>query len=333
MHTIPGRGRRARAAVPSLAAAILFGASALGASFGAPASARADSITLTWTATGDDGSAGRATAYELRFSEQPVSGVDTTSWWNSASTAGVLPPPATSGTRESYVMSGLATGSTYHFVLRVADEAGNWSGFSNVRARQAGTTGGTLATPESFTASAVSGGVDLTWTEPASGSGSGYHLYRRTSAGPDTLLTSLPVGVVAWCDSTAAGGSSYEYRLATYQGSGEGVPAVASIAVPSDRLANATTGIHGYPNPARGRVTLRFAGGTKEGAPGRVRLVIYDLTGHMVCQLVDRVLPAGEQAIEWPCRSDAGNAVAPGLYNAILDAPQGRTVTRIAVVP
>jgi len=333
MHTIPGRGRRAHAAVPSLAAAILFGASALGASFGAPASARADSITLTWTATGDDGSAGRATAYELRFSEQPVSGVDTTSWWNSASTAGVLPPPATSGTRESYVMSGLATGSTYHFVLRVADEAGNWSGFSNVRARQAGTTGGTLATPESFTASAVSGGVDLTWTEPASGSGSGYHLYRRTSAGPDTLLTSLPVGVVAWCDSTAAGGSSYEYRLATYQGSGEGVPAVASIAVPSDRLANATTGIHGYPNPARGRVTLRFAGGTKEGAPGRVRLVIYDLTGHMVCQLVDRVLPAGEQAIEWPCRSDAGNAVAPGLYNAILDAPQGRTVTRIAVVP
>jgi hypothetical protein len=330
-HPLSNRDRRARAAVVAYAAAALTGAAAL-AVLG-PAPARADSITLNWTATGDDGAAGRATTYELRFSEQPVSGTDTTTWWNNASTAGALPPPLTSGSRESYVMSGLATGSAYYFVLRVADEAGNWSGFSNVRARQAGTSGGTLATPESFTASMVSGGVDLSWTEPSSGSGSGYHLYRRTGAGPDTLLTSLPVGVVGWCDSTAAGGSSYEYRLATYQGSGEGVPAVASIAVPSDRLANVTTGIHGYPNPARGRVTLRFEGGTKEGAPGRVRLVIYDLTGHMVCQLVDRVLPAGEQAIEWPCRSDAGNAVAPGLYNAILDAPQGRTVTRIAVVP
>lgn len=328
----PIRGRRARAVVPAVAFAALLGAGAMALAL-APASARADSITLTWTATGDDGTTGRATSYELRFSEQPPSGTDTTSWWSNASTAGVLPPPATAGSRESYVMSGLATGSTYYFVLRVADEAGNRSGYSNVRARQAGTTGGTLATPESFTATAVSGGVDLTWAEPTSGSGSGYHLYRRSGIGPDSLLASLAVGAVAWRDSSAAGGASYEYRLATFQGSGEGLPAVASISVPADRLANVTTGIHGYPNPAHGRVTLRFAGGTKDGAPGRVRLVIYDLTGRMVSQLVDRVLPAGEQAIEWPCRSDSGNLVAPGLYNAILDGPQGRTVTRIAVVP
>lgn len=328
----PSRGRRARATVPALALAALIGAGAAASAF-APEAARADSITLSWTATGDDGALGRATSYELRFSEQAVSGTDTTTWWNNASTAGILPPPATAGSRESYVMSGLATGSTYYFVLRVADEAGNWSGFSNVRARQVGTTGGTLATPESFSATAVSGAVDLTWAEPVSGSGSGYHLYRRSGAGPDSLLASLPVGDVAWRDSSAAGGSSYEYRLATYQGAGEGIPAVASISVPTDRLANITTGIHGYPNPAHGRVTLRFAGGTRDGAPGRVRLIIYDLTGRMVCQLVDRVLPAGEQAIEWPCRSDSGNPVAPGLYNAILDGPQGRTVTRIAVVP
>jgi hypothetical protein len=324
----PAQSRRSRAAARTLlCAAVLAGAAALG-----PEPARADSITLTWTATGDDGSVGRATTYELRFSEQPVAG-DTTGWWNGASTAGVLPPPSTAGARESYVMSGLATGSTYYFVLRVADEAGNWSGFSNVRPRQAGTSGGTLATPESFTATTVSGGVELSWTEPVSGSGSGYHLYRRTGAGPDTLLTSLSVGAVAWRDSSAAGGLSYEYRLATFQGASEGAPAVAAISVPSDRLANVTPGIHGYPNPARGKVTLRFAGGTADGAPGRVRLVIFDLTGHLVCVLADRVLPAGEQAIEWPCRSDSGNPVAPGLYNAILDGPQGRTVTRIAVVP
>ena len=331
-RTIPPLGRRPRAAARALlSAAALAGAVASGILV-TPAPARADSITLTWTATGDDGAVGRATTYELRFSEQPVTG-DTTAWWSAASTAGVLPPPATAGARESYVMSGLATGSVYYFVLRVADEVGNWSGYSNVRARQAGTSGGALATPGSFTAATVSGAVDLSWEEPVSGSGSGYHLYRRTGAGPDTLLSSLAVGTVAWRDSTAAGGVSYEYRLATFQGATEGVPAVASISVPTDRLVNVTSGIHGYPNPARGKVTLRFASGTADGAPGRTRLVIFDLTGHQVSVLLDRVLPAGEQAIEWLCRSDAGNPVAPGLYNAILDGPQGRTVTRIAVVP
>lgn len=300
----------------------------------APAPSRADTISLTWTAPGDDGTAGRGSAYELRFSEQPLSGTDTTSWWNGASTAGILPPPAAAGTRESYVLSGLATGSTYYFVLRTADEAGNWSAYSNVRVRQVGTAGGALATPESFTATVVAGGVDLSWSEPVSGSGSGYHLYRRAGAsGMDSLLATITVGYTTWRDASAAGGVSYEYRLATFQGSGEGMPAVAAVSIPTDRLTRASRGIRPYPNPARGKVTLRFPGGTEQGEPARVRLVIYDLTGHKVCELVDRVLPAGEQAIEWSLCSDHGNRVAPGLYNAILDGPRGRTITRIAVVP
>lgn len=325
--------RRAPAAAPvrwgAAAAWLVAAAAAL-----APAAGLADTITLTWTAPGDDGAAGRAATYELRFSEQPVAPNDTASWWSSASTAGIIPPPSSAGTRESYSMSGLATGSTYYFVLRTADEVGNWSGFSNVRPRQAGTSGGTLATPDPFTAIVVTGGVDLAWAEPVSGSGSGYHLYRRTGTSEaDSLLAAIPVGFTAWRDSSAAGGVTYEYRLATFQGSGEGPPAVASVSVPTDRLAQPSRAIRPYPNPARGKVTLRFPGGTEQGAPGRVRLVIYDLTGHKVCELVDRVLPAGEQAIEWTLCSDHGNRVAPGLYNAILDGPRGRTVTRIAVVP
>lgn len=111
------------------------------------------------------------------------------------------------------------------------------------------------------------------------------------------------------------------------------MPAVAAVSVPADRLAGLSRGIRGYPNPARGKVTLRFPGGTQAGEPARVRIVIYDLTGRKVRELVDGVLPAGEQAIEWGLRSDKGNPVAPGIYNAILDGPQGRTITRIAVVP
>jgi hypothetical protein len=317
------RTLRATAALVVAAAALLLVARG----------ARADSIGLTWTAPGDDGAIGRAAAYEIRFSVDPP-GTDLAGWWNGAAAVVGVPPPQPAGTRETFSVSGLVTGATYYFVLRTRDEAMNWSDYSNIASRQAGSAGGTLATPAGFTATVVTGGVALSWEEPSTGSGSGYRLYRRLgSDGPDLLLASLSVGATGWSDTSAVGGATYEYRLATYQGTVEGSPAVVSVSVPGDRLASVSAAVRGFPNPARGKVTFRFNGGTKDGAPGRVRLFIYDLTGHLVCQLVDRVLPPGEQAIEWPCRSDHGNAVAPGLYNAILDGPQGRSVARLAIVP
>jgi len=327
MHIDRARTSASRAGV--WCAALTLGAALVAA----PATARADSVTLSWTSTGDDMYTGRASGYELRYSDQPVASADTASWWSAASTAGVLPPPSNPGTRETYVMSGLATGTTYYFVLRVSDEVPNWSAYSNVCVRTAGGTGGGLATPASFAARVIGGDVELTWEEPTSGAGNGYHLYRSAAGGPDSLLATLGVSTTAWDDTSVVGGVTYLYKLATYQDAAEGTPATVSISVPTGPVVSASSGIHGYPNPARGRVTLRFVGGTKDGEPGHVRLAIYDLTGRLVSRLIDRVLPAGEQSFDWLCRSDAGNPVAPGLYNAILDAPLGRTITRIAVVP
>jgi hypothetical protein len=199
--------------------------------------------------------------------------------------------------------------------------------------RQTGSTS-TLATPTGFTAQSVPGAVLLAWQEPTSGVGEGYHIYRRVgSGGADVLLHTATVGQTSWADTSATAGSTYEYRLATYQGSLEGTPAIVSISVSDGAVTTATADVHGYPNPARGRVTLRFRGGTKGGAVGHVRLVIYDLNGRKICKLIDADLPATEQTVEWACRSDNGNAIAPGIYNAILDSPLGRAVTRLAIVP
>ncbi|HEX3112682.1 MAG TPA: T9SS type A sorting domain-containing protein [Candidatus Eisenbacteria bacterium] len=89
----------------------------------------------------------------------------------------------------------------------------------------------------------------------------------------------------------------------------------------------------GYPNPATDHVTFRFQAGTKTGSPGPARLTIYDLNGRRVVELLNEVLPAGEQTVLWACQSDAGNHVAPGLYNAILEAPTGREIRQIVVLP
>lgn len=304
------------------------------AAFLLPSAALGDSITLTWTAPGDDGNSGRASAYELRYSDQPITGQDTTSWWNAATSAGSVPAPQSAGGRESFTVTGLQTGGVYYFAIRTMDEVPNTSGYSNLAVRQAG-SGGALATPAGFTAQAVPGAVLLSWEEPSSGTGDGYHIYRRTgTSGSDSLLHTAAVGQTSWADNSVAANVTYEYRLATYKDALEGTPAVVSITTPpGGTLASTTTEVHGYPNPARGKVTLRFRGGTKDGAPGHVRLVIYDLTGRKICKLIDSVLPASDQSIEWACRSDKGNAIAPGIYNAILDSPLGRSVTRLAIIP
>lgn len=305
---------------------------ALAAALALPASAAADSVTLSWTAPGDDGNVGRAASYELRYSGQPVAASDTASWWGAATAVGPLPAPQSAGSRESYTIPGLTTGSTYYFVIRTSDEVPNVSGFSNVCVRQVVAT--PLATPSNFAARAVTGGVQLSWVEPGSGAGQGYHLYRRTgSSAPDTLLRTSPLGETSWTDPGAVAGETYEYRIATYQGSTEGTPAVATIGVPLVAIAEGATVMEGYPNPAKGSVTLSFRAETKDGSPGHARIVVFDMGGHKIAQLLDGTVPSGDQSIQWLCRSDQGTAVAPGIYNVILDAPQGRSVFRVAIVP
>lgn len=299
----------------------------------APSGARADSVTLRWTAPGDDGNVGRASAYELRYSETAVP-ADTASWWGSATSAGALPQPLTAGTRESFAVAGLDSGTTYYFIIRTADEVPNWAGYSNVAVKTTGTGGGTLATPSGFAAQIVAGDVRLSWNMVTTGSPAGYHLYRRTGSNPiGTLVQTAPVNQTSWTDTSVVAGTTYEYSIASYSGTNESAPALATITVPGSGLPTTTAAMVVYPNPAKGRVTIRFQAGTADGAPGRARLVVYDVTGQRVCKVLDEVFPAGQSTIEWHCQSDQGEALAPGLYNAILDTPRGRQVTQLAIVP
>lgn len=103
--------------------------------------------------------------------------------------------------------------------------------------------------------------------------------------------------------------------------------------VPNDSTIVQIEEIHGYPNPARDKVTFNYSWGASDGAPGHVRVVIFDLTGHKIYELLDGVVPAGQHTLTWNCRTDRGLQVAPGLYNVILDGPTGRQVTRVAIVP
>ena len=95
-------------------------------------------VELTWTAVGDDGLAGRANAYDVRYSTTPISPDN----WNSAERATGAPKPKPAGQQERFVVSGLEPDTTYYFALKAVDNVGNESDLSNVVAGK--TSAGTI---------------------------------------------------------------------------------------------------------------------------------------------------------------------------------------------
>ena len=83
-------------------------------------------ITLNWTAPGDDGNTGTATSYDLRYTLRN-SRID----WESATQVVGEPSPGAAGSSESFTVNGLDPVTEYSFALKTADEVPNVSAMSN----------------------------------------------------------------------------------------------------------------------------------------------------------------------------------------------------------
>lgn len=85
------------------------------------------SIQLAWTASGDDGSVGTASSYDIRYSTSPID----PSNFDSA-IAVPAPAPAPSGSAEQFTINDLQPATTYYIAIKVIDNVGNVSEISNV---------------------------------------------------------------------------------------------------------------------------------------------------------------------------------------------------------
>jgi len=65
-----------------------------------------------------------------------------------------------------------------------------------------------------------------------------------------------------------------------------------------------------FPNPFNPSTRIEYA----LQADGRVTLTIHDLRGRLLRTLVDEVVAAGQRAVTWDGRSDAGEALPSGVY-------------------
>ena len=87
-----------------------------------------DSVTLVWTAPGENGSTGTASVYDIRYALFPIDEEN----WDAATGVEGEPAPQIPQRTESFTVTGLATGREYYFGLKTADEVPNWSVLSNI---------------------------------------------------------------------------------------------------------------------------------------------------------------------------------------------------------
>ena len=85
------------------------------------------SVTLTWTAPGDDGDVGTAARYEVRMHDDYIAPPD----WADATVAPGAPAPSPAGATESMTIDGLTEDATYFFAVTAWDEQDNTPGCSN----------------------------------------------------------------------------------------------------------------------------------------------------------------------------------------------------------
>ena len=100
--------------------------------------AAANTISLRWNAPGNDGNAGTAASYDIRYSTSPITSVN----WASATQASGEPTPAVAGTQQVFTVAGLSGSQTYFIAMRASDGVGNVGALSNV---VSGTTADTIA--------------------------------------------------------------------------------------------------------------------------------------------------------------------------------------------
>jgi hypothetical protein len=83
-----------------------------------------------------------------------------------------------------------------------------------------------------------------------------------------------------------------------------------------------------YPNPFNPSTTIRF------GLPeeGKVKLVVYNVLGQKVKELLNETRGAGRHEVKWNGRNDSGQQVASGLYIYRIETAKGAASKKMLLI-
>jgi len=322
----------------------------------AAASARAQigetSVTLKWTAPGDDSLSGTAARYELRWSRGPI---NTLADFTLATPVAVVPQPQPPGSTQSATVIGLTPRTAYWIALVTYDEVNHGSALSNVvQATTLPSTDVERPSPLRMGLQATTpSSVTLTWTDVGDDSLAG------TATEVEIRWATAPIDETSWPAATPVFGEpppgppGTPHQL-TVNGldrsqalwfAGRARDDVnyvsgidSSLAVP--RFASGPGGgVSGWsagapfpnPSPVGGDVTLPLD--VPASGPFDAVVEIQNTAGEHVRTLRVSGASPGPYALRWDGRNDAGRDCAPGVYRAWLKAGDGPQLVRIMRTP
>lgn len=301
----------------------------------APALARAqgagaDSVMLAWTAPGDDQSIGRATAYDVRVSTSQITGSN----FDAATPVSGAPAPADAGTRQTLRVRGLTRGTTYWFAVRTVDDAGNWSGVSNVVRWDWILDTAPPSSPTGLAVSRLGADARVQWAANGEPDLAGYHVYRATSqTGTYARVNATMVTGTQFTDTALPGGASalwYKVTAVDASGNESARSGAVGLSLTATGAAGAWNLEPAYPNPSRGGQPVSLPVFVGDGG---AELLVTDAARRVVRRIDLRGLPTGPQTVVWDGLNDAGRTVAPGVYTVWIVAGSDRRSVRVVRTP
>lgn len=95
-----------------------------------------------------------------------------------------------------------------------------------------------------------------------------------------------------------------------------------------DGLPRAGLQVQAIPNPFNPRTTVAFSLPRR----GQVRIKVFDLNGRHLRLLADSEFPAGDHAVNWNGRDDAGRALASGSYLVHLQSGSESSTRKVMLI-
>ena len=294
----------------------------------------ASSVSLTWTATGDDSLTGTATRYEVRWSTALITAANF-----SAATlvSSGVPAPAVAGTVQGCTVTSLDRSVDLHFAARVADEVNNWSALSSDLLVPLALDAAPPASPSGLTAAKEAGGVHLSWTPNGEPDLAGYHVYRATSAGGTfTRLDGSLLVAADFVDTSAPDSASLWYAVSAVDASNNESAHSAALVYtahapgPLAASINAVRLQPGYPNPSRLGEAVTLNVDVPASGPVDGRIDIVNSAGERVCSIaLQGLTPGARNTRTWNGQNEAGRVYAPGVYRALLSLGGTQQVVRL----
>ncbi|MFH1278632.1 MAG: fibronectin type III domain-containing protein [Candidatus Eisenbacteria bacterium] len=292
------------------------------------------SVTLAWTAPGDDCQEGAASRYDVRYSLVPSTATD---WWDGATAVDSVAGPLAPWEPESLFVGPLAADTVYYFALKTADDVPNWSGLSNVVAVGVQDTVPPAAVENLEVDAVTESSVTLAWTAPGDDGTQGTAAEYEIRYGTDSITTanwdsaaivtpvsdapppSAPGGTDGITVGGLGSGTRYYFALQTADEKGN-----------RSGLSNVTTGVtHGLSDLGRATMTLLVTEYLPQ-AYSRMDSASYAaaLDEGYLFELLPSDVDPGDPNPWWDLEEELG--IAGNMFNARYN-DDGQRVDRIAL--